>query len=255
MTEQKPNAAGQLNVASEEKILADLLGNLPSEEEITVDVPSKGRFYNLLDPTKPITIRPLTFADEKKLMTNRAGGTEALNKLIEKCVQNVNISELLELDKLYLLMKIREVSYGTDYKASITCPSCGQENKVTFNLSELPVNYLPDDFSNPIEIELPVLKKKIKVRLPRVEDEAYMRNPEIALANLWRFVEEIEGHTQKTIISKVIQKLPLKDAHALMNAMGSSGYGMDTRIRFACSYCSLIETMELPIGADFFTNN
>ena len=212
MTEQKPNAAGQLNVASEEKILADLLGNLPSEEEITVDVPSKGRFYNLLDPTKPITIRPLTFADEKKLMTNRAGGTEALNKLIEKCVQNVNISEL-------------------------------------------PVNYLPDDFSNPIEIELPVLKKKIKVRLPRVEDEAYMRNPEIALANLWRFVEEIEGHTQKTIISKVIQKLPLKDAHALMNAMGSSGYGMDTRIRFACSYCSLIETMELPIGADFFTNN
>jgi len=255
MTEQKNQTAAKINAASEESIIAEILANLPGEEEIPVDLPSRNRFYNLLDPTKPVSIRPLTFADEKKLMTNRQGGTEALNQLVEKCVQNINITELLELDKLYILMKIREISYGDDYKATITCPACTQENKVSFSLSTLKVNYLPEDFTNPQEVELPILKKKIKVRLPRVEDEGYLRNPELALANLWRFVEEIDGHAQKTIISKVIQKLPLKDAHVLMKALGSSGYGMDTNIRFACSYCSLVETMELPIGADFFTNN
>jgi hypothetical protein len=255
MTEQKNAAAAKMHAASEEKIIAELLVNLPGEEDIPVDLPSRNRFYNLLDPSKPVSIRPLTFADEKTLMTSREGGTQALNKLVEKCVQNINISELLELDKLYLLMKIREISYGDEYNATITCPQCAQENKVKFSLSKLKVNYLPEDFTNPQEVELPVLKKKIKVRLPRVEDEGYLRNSELALANLWRFVEEIEGHSQKTIISKVIQKLPLKDAHTLMKVLGSSGYGMDTNIRFACSYCSLIETMELPIGADFFTNS
>jgi len=255
MTEKSKETAAKINAVSEESIIAEILANLPGDEDVPIELPSRNRFYSLLDPTKPISIRPLTFDDEKKLMTNRTGGAEALNKLVEKCVQNIKVGDLLELDKLYLLMKIREISYGDEYKASITCPSCSQENKVTFSLSNLKVNYLPDDFTNPQEIELPVLKKKIKVRLPRVEDEGYLRSPELAMANLWRFVEEVAGHTQKTIISKVIQKLPLKDAHALMSALGSSGYGMDTNIRFACSYCSLVERMELPIGADFFTNN
>lgn len=255
MTEKSKQAASQINSVSDEQIIAEILANLPGDESIPVELPSRNRFYTLLDPTKPISIRPLTFDDEKTLMTNRAGGSEALNKLVEKCVLNIKVGDILELDKLYLLMKIREISYGDEYKAAITCPSCSQENKVTFSLSNLKVNYLPKDFTNPQEVELPVLKKKIKVRLPRVEDEGYLRNSEIAMANLWRFVEEIEGHAQKTIISKVIQKLPLKDAHVLMAALGSSGYGMDTNIRFACSYCSLIERMELPIGADFFTNN
>ena len=84
-----------------------------------------------------VSIRPLTFTDEKQLMSSRQGGSEAINKLIEKCVQNVRIGELLELDKLYLLMKIREISYGAEYQASITCPACAQENKVNFNLSKL----------------------------------------------------------------------------------------------------------------------
>ena len=75
------------------------------------------------------------------------------------------------------------------------------------------------------------------------------------MANLWRFVTEIEGHVNKKIISQVIQKLPLKDAHVLLKVMGGDGLGINTNVKFSCSYCSLVEEMELPIGADFFTDS
>ena len=45
-----------------------------------------------------------------------------------------------------------------------------------------------------------------------------------------RFVEEIDGHTEKSVISKVIPQLPLKDAHALFNAMSADSYGTDTKV-------------------------
>ena len=84
-------------------------------------------------------------------------------------------------------------------------------------------------------------------------DENYFSSANLALNNLWRFVEEIDGHSQKSIISKVIPQLPLKDAHTLLDAVGGSDYGLDTKVRFVCDYCNHNEIMELPITADFFT--
>ena len=68
-----------------------------------------------------------------------------------------------------------------------------------------------------------------------------------------KVLEEIDGHTEKAIISKVIPQLPLQDAHTLMETMGATNYGLDTKVRFVCNYCDHNEIMELPITADFFT--
>jgi hypothetical protein len=242
-------------ISADDKIIEDLLSNLPSTEEIVLELPSKNKFYTLKDPAKPITIRPLTFEDEKKMMSSKQGGSKLLNSLLTACVSNIDISQVLQLDKLYMLMKLREVSYGEEYGAKITCPSCKNDNHIVFNLSELPVTYVDEDMLNPTSVYLPVLQKTIKVKLPTIADESYLLNSEIAMANLWRFVTEIEGHVNKKIISQVIQKLPLKDAHVLLKVMGGEGLGINTNVKFSCSYCSLVEEMELPIGADFFTDS
>jgi len=248
-------AKERLNQVSEDTILQDLLSNLPSVDEITLELPSKNKFYALLDAAKPITIRPMTFEDEKAMMSNKNANTDVLNILLTRCVSNINIQDILEMDKLYIIMKLREISYGDEYKASFNCPACRSDNNVTFNLSQLNINYAEDDFANPIEVELPILKKKVKVRLPRVSDEGYFKNTEIAAANLWRFVEDIEGYTSMNIIAKVIKQLPLKDAHAVLEAIGGEGLGIDTKVRFVCNFCSHNEIMDLPITQDFFSVN
>ena len=90
-------------------------------------------------------------------------------------------------------------------------------------------------------VELPILKKTIKISIPRVADERPTLLMQInAINNLWRFVEEIDGHDEKSVISKVIPQLPLKDAHTLLDAMGASEYGIDTKVRFVCNYCSVL---------------
>ena len=150
-------------------------------------------------------------------------------------------------------MKLREISYGDDYAATITCPSCKEENEVVFTLSEMPVTYVEEDVTDPLVVDLPVIQKQLKVRFPRVGDEGYFNSAEYAIENLWRFVEEIDGHTSKPVIAKVIPKLPLKDAHTLLNALSATKYGINTKVRFVCGQCDHNEIMELPISTDFFT--
>jgi len=257
MPETKKNQTVEQPIPSEavndQAILKELLGNLPSNDEVEVELPSRNKFYNLVDPAKPITLRPMTFEDEKSMMSNKNPNVDAINSLLARCVGNINISHILQLDKMYLIMKLREISYGDDYSAVIGCPGCRKESNVKFKLSQLLVNYLDSDSTNPVDVHLPVLDKNVKVRLPRIEDERYFQSSELATANMWRFVEEIEGHTSKTIISQVVQQLPLKDAHAVLNALGAVDIGVDTNVRFVCSFCSHSEVMELPITADFFT--
>ena len=257
MTEQQPPKPQmpqeQINKLSEQQIIDDILKNAPTQDEVEVELPSKNRFYKLQDPAKPITLRPMTFDDERKMVSNKNVNVDVLNILLGRCVSNIDVGSLLQMDKLFLVMKLREISYGEEYTANINCSNCKRDNTVKFQLNQLPVNFVDDEMTNPLSVDLPVLQKTIKVRLPRVADEGYFTNTEHAIQNLWRFVEEIDGHTEKSVISKVIPQLPLKDAHALFNAMSSDDYGIDTKVRFVCKYCSHNEVMELPITADFFT--
>lgn len=238
---------------SEDDILELLLKDAPKSEEIELDLPSKCVGYKSLNGKAPM-LRPMTFDDEKALMNPNNQG-DAMNKLIARCLSNISISELYQADKLYIMLKLREISYGDDYPVEITCPACSKESKVAFKLSSLKVNYVEDDFSDPMEIELPVLKHKVGIRLPRVKDERYFETTDIALSNLWRFVEYINEYDQKTLISKFLEKLPLRDAHAVLSALSGKQFGIDTQVHFLCQYCNTKTRMEMPITSDFFTTN
>ena len=71
--EEKPQTKGKGKPAqmSEKQIIDTILGNKPSVEEITVELHSKNKFYNLQDHGKPITIRPMTFEDERIMMSKK----------------------------------------------------------------------------------------------------------------------------------------------------------------------------------------
>lgn len=258
MVDQKTkpqDAAEKINKMSEKQILADLLKNVPSNDAVAVSLPSKNRFYSLVDAGKPITLRPMTFDDEKAMLSKNNANQDVLNILLGRCLGNIEVGQLLQMDKLYLIMKLREISYGDEYSATISCNSCRRDNQVNFELSKLQVNLIGEDLTNPVEIELPVIKKKTKVRLPRVADENYFSNAEFAVNNLWRFVEEVDGHDSKGLISKLIPELPIKDVHAILDVLSGTDYGIDTKVRFLCNYCSHNEILELPITSDFFSGN
>lgn len=254
MTETK-KMPSTLPVQDDSSVIKDLLAKAPLQEKITVELPSHNKFYKLIEPSSPITLRPMNFEDEKSLVSNKNVNADVLNILLGRCVSNISIGSILLFDKLYLLMKLREISYGENYQATISCSQCRRENNITFDLTQLQINYVEDDATDPTTVTLPVIDKKVKLRFPRIEDEKYFNNLDALTGNLWRFVEEVDGHTKKTVISGVLKKLPLKDMHTLIDTIQGKKYGIDTQVRFACNYCSYHEKMDLPITADFFTVN
>jgi len=247
------NTEQNLTKLSEDQILELLLKDAPKSDELELELPSRCVGYKSLNGKAP-TLRPMSFDDEKSMLSPNGQG-DAMNKLLARCLSNISVSELYQPDKLYIMLKLREISYGDDYPVEITCPACNKDTKVQFKLSSLKINYADDDFSDPVEVTLPVLKHKVGIRLPRVKDEQYFETTDKALANLWRFVEYVNEYDQKPLISKFLEKLPLRDAHAVLNALSGKQFGVDTQVHFLCPSCNTKTRMEMPITSDFFTTS
>jgi len=239
------NNDGAANAAKQE-LIDELLSDLPKDSKTRVDLPSECRVYDSLPTDEPVTILPMTFEDEKIIAA--AKREDASNILLAKCAPDVSVGSLLMMDKIYLLMKIREVSYGDDYHPTIVCPGCNTETRTVVKISELPVNPVPDDFKDTFDVDLPVSKRTVKIRLPRVKDEKYTSDLE---SNLWRFLVDVEGHTDSLVRSGFAKGLPLRDSKVIIAAMALP-YGVESKIKFDCPECSKTTVIELPIDSSFF---
>lgn len=233
-----------------EKELEALFANVPLESDVMVDLPSKGRFYPNFVGVK---VSPLLFEDEQRILTSKNKGVNPVNEILSKCVAGVNVNDLLEMDKLALLLKIREISYGKDYKFSVICSECGLNSETCIDSSQIPVNYLPDETTDPREVNLPSIKAKAVVKSPRVRDEYMFTTIDLALKNLYKFVVSINGNEDPVFISKVIARLPLIDSKLLVNAIKLPGYGIDARFTFECPSCKHNEMLGVPFDANFFS--
>jgi len=233
-----------------EAVLEKLLENIPNETEQIVTLPSENRFYN---GVAHVSIKPMTFEHEKNVVINLKKDIDPINTLLADCVKGINVSDLLIFDKVYLLMKLRQISYGDEYKFKIECPKCSKESDVAMSLNDIIVNKLPEDLTDPREIKLPISKKKITIRFPRVKDEVYLSNIETAGDNYYRFVDSVEGITDLLVINKFIKKLPLRDMKVLINEMNRPDLGLDPRFLLECNSCGKDSELTIPINANFFS--
>ena len=233
-----------------DKLVAELLANLPKDTEIILDFPSNGQFYDI---KSGVTLRPMTFQDEKLLATHKDPNT-TVNTLLERCMVGLDPKLLIPMDKHYVIYKLREISYGDDYMFTTTCPQCHQVSDSKVNISSLRVNKLPETVTNPREVLLPIISKIATVRSPRGTDEQYTEL-EVLAENLWRFVDSIGDCNDKTVIQTVLSKLPLKDIHTLIDAIMLPSYGLDTRFIFHCPHCEQESVVGVPLTPSFFTTN
>lgn len=231
--------------------LEQLFGDLPPETDMIVRLPSEGRFYSPKNPE--VTITSIKFEDEKNLASSAKNNINPVNLILSKCVKGVEINSLLLIDKLFLLLKIREISYGAQYPAEVNCPHCQAKSEIKINLSELLVNYIPGEVDDPREIKLPKLSKIAKVRFPRVADEDYLSSSEGTYANLWRFVTELNGITDPVFISKAIPKMHIMDVKYIISQIMRSDLGLNPKFLFDCGFCSRESKVEVPINENFFS--
>jgi len=233
-----------------QSVIDKLLENIPAETETIIELPSENRFYN---GVTQIMLKPMTFENEKNVVSNLKKDIDPINTLLADCLKGINVSELLLFDKVYILMRLRQISYGDEYEFIVECPKCSKESNVKMSLTDLIVNRLPPEINDPREILLPVTKRKIKVRFPRVKDEPYLLNPDTANQNLYRFVESVENISDLLVINQFIKKLPLKDVKILIKELNRPDLGLDPRVLFECPKCFKETEVSIPITPNFFS--
>lgn len=234
-----------------EDALNELFSDANDNSITIIDLPSKGKFYPAF---QGLEIKPLTFLDEQKILTSKDGKTDIVSKLLEKSVEGIDVNELLSMDKMFLLMKVREVSYGDDYKFNITCPACLSEIKTSLSLSDhLNMTQIPDDLEDPRKIKLPRLKIEAEVRFPRSREEVFLIDPEEIYKNMYRFVVSINGNSDPVFISKALKRMHIQDIKKIISEINKGEYGVNPRFVFECPECTHSETMAVPMDVSFFS--
>jgi hypothetical protein len=234
-----------------EDALNALFSNSGDDTITVTELPSRGKYYSGF---QGVEITPLTFLDEQHILNAKDSKTDIVSKLLEKSVVGINVEELLSMDKMFLLMKVREVSYGDTYDFRITCPGCSAEIKTSLQLSDhLNMTQIPDDLEDPREIDLPRLKVKAEVRFPRSREETFLRDAEEIYKNLYRFVVSIDGNQDPVFISKALKRMHIQDIKKLINEINMGDYGVNPRFIFECPECDHTETMAVPMDVSFFS--
>lgn len=231
--------------------LAKLFSNSPAQTDMEVRLPSKGKFYRSMGPVK---VSPLLFEDEQKILLSKNKNINPINEIIAKCVHGINIHELLTMDKLYLLIKIKEISYGPEYKFGIICPICQKHSEVKMDVREgMRVVEIPDDLEDPRDVFLPNLKVNAKVRFPRNNEEHYITDSELMANNIFRFVISINNIEDPVFIAKAIKKMHIMDIKTLIKEINRSEFGLETSFQFNCPHCLNAVKMGVPFDANFFS--
>jgi hypothetical protein len=193
-----------------------------------------------------IELREMTGAEES-LLTNRRlmKDGEAVNQVLKNCLVRLgettevapkDVLDLLSGDRLFVLVRLRQISFGDEVNLALTCPNrdCGDSNEVRINLEELDViQYGPE---REFIFELPRSKNVVLFGLLDGHMEkrlAALKEPSIHSAMLMR-IKEIDG---KAPNKNTLMELPAFDLTALRAEMQRVDGGIDTTIHTTCSSC------------------
>lgn len=245
--------------------LLQRLAEHSSWEEI--ELPSKGKFYQNIPSV--LHIRAMTGEEEQILATPRfVKKGKAIDMIFEKCLQEkINTTQLLSVDRNYLLIFLRGISYTPEYDVEIKCPNCSTNFATVINLDLLEVDTCPEDFdSNKLTGVLPTSGFGFRYRLATGEDEQAITSyrerriqmfgdqsdDDTLLYRTAMLLEWIEGVTDIKEIQVLLKRLPINDVSHLRNTINEPPFGVDTDVDMICPSCAEEFKIDLPLETNFF---
>lgn len=231
--------------------LNTLLANVRNKMAwIEVNLPSKGLLYP--NQQSVVKIRPFTFDDERILKSTAAAQRpeQTIEKLLRNCVNGIDVSVLTPHDRLYLLFRVRGLSYGDDYPIQHDCTSCGNTSKLTLQISTLQTTPLDEAH---MRFMLPDSEQEAVIKLPRLQDEHLYDTPEKLMQNMYQFVHSIGGITDQTILEAFIEKTTVRDVDTLRRRIFTPEYGMEDHFFYTCNACGTKNRVAIGLNEDFFT--
>lgn len=244
-----------------------------------VDLPTQGKFYpegHPLYQRDTVEIRYMTAKDEdiltSKTLLKKGIAVDRMlsNIMIDK---NIKIDELFVGDKNAIIVAARISGYGSDYKTSVTCPSCAASAENEFDLNAVlekvnATTYEDIEIANDgtFAIKLPKSQVEARVRLvtgmdeKRLEAGAEKRKkhklPENTLTQLLKsLVVSLNGETDRGVVEKFIEQMPALDSKYLRAVYNKVAPNVDMKHLYSCESCGADTTLTIPFSVNFFWPN
>lgn len=223
-----------------------------------INLPSKGKYYK--NGASTLFIRHLNSFDERMMSNHAVIETEhGIKALLGSIILNddFDVEELLEGDAQAIALLIHSVSFGDKLKTTITCPSCKFEEEkeiLISNIGSKKVKELPKEGTRIFEIQLPVTKKLVKIKVATfLELFRFKKEHSSFLENLAFLIdgidEEISGYDN---ILGAIRNLPIKDSRFLKSFLDENTPGIESKISHQCSKCSHKFDVKMGSGYNLF---
>lgn len=217
-------------------------------------LPSHGKVYSKeINPEG--TISSMTTEDEMKKLAPSDKQYKVMSDVIEGCMTEkpaMHVYDMCMGDYVYLLHKLRVVTYGKDYKMSVRCPYCGKLINTTINLDELKVREFDESLASLLKVHLPRTDVDIELNMmtPRMQDEIEARRREMnkkssgqesgLLITLDAIISSVNGEQLGAIEKeKFIRKLPMLDVNLILKTAEklNLSIGVDNSIKVSCDGC------------------
>lgn len=239
-------------------------------------LPSQGLF-NPEIPEGKVTQRCMMVSDQKALSGSNQSTGSAIHQVLQNTItapESFDVSKLTPADTLYLLFKLRILSYGDEYSFKTRCPECGKRIEVTVDLSSLPVYQLEENFEESLVVTLPhrgdtvytkVLTNEDMEEITRELKRRKKRNPDDDSEYILRIVRSIEkivltkanadGKKELTSsfeIERYVESLTSYDASAIIATRDGLNYGVSPVVEQVCPECGEEIDLGVRFSGDFF---
>ena len=209
------------------------------------------------------TLREMTGRDEEAISKSdiRQNGAKLVSVLLERCVTSIGsltrkevggekwkeiIKSLLVGDQDYMLIKLRELSMGSEVEVTHTCPHCKESLKTILDVSELEVR--PFIGQRNIPFSLPkgyrdrkgTLHREGTLRLPTGQDREILTpiaKKNLAQASTLMLTRICKFEDGLVVTEDVMRDLTVRDREYLQNLLQENLFGIDLEVEVVCTNC------------------
>jgi hypothetical protein len=222
-------------------------------------LPSKGKFY-----PNDIYVKKLSTIDIKNLSTLSKDMIDGvINGILARCVQGVNVNDILVGDKFWFIFYLRNLTYN-DYPFNVKyeCEKCGKVGIYKMQQKDIIVNYLKDDFNSKytmnngdeIEIAFPTVGNEVQCNQIIKEPEKYSPTGEVdeAILNVACYIKSINGVKQTIMKSyEYICNLDALSFTNFANDMTDIDFGIKIYMEIPCE-CTNVVNVPISLAPEYF---
>jgi len=226
-----------------------------SDMYLPINLPSQGRTYNV--PAESISIRPYNGEDEMLLaQINPVNLERNFLTVLKRVVQGIDPKQLTLGDRLYIIIWEYINSYSETIRVKdIVCSHCLKKSDFVVDLRKLDVVSLSEGIPVIQDVELPISKQMVKLRILTVGDEVEVEkfqenNP--ADAYFYRWARSIVGDKDVVTLIQEMKKWPAKDLARVRMFQEDMDHGPKTSILTACPKCGEEEEVAVPFRLELF---